>query len=774
MSTALLRRRGAARVSGVLGVCALVSTGVVVSSTAASAEEETVTGTLQTFAAEAFAPQADELPTGLVEAIQRDLGISAEEYLANAAAAKVAADVSAQLVDAGVNINATVIDGQDVTLYVEAEADVAAAEAVGAKVEIGLPEVNSDETEEQEYFAQDDFKGGYGYGTLDDFETPTGAYRCSAGFNGTAGDGSPVNYTAGHCGYEFEDGHPWFHIPLDGPLFDSGSWVGDADTPPPFLDRPLGENGPMHFGAGEDGLDGGLLNITEPGWTTPPQVAVWGGGTGAPDDGAAVNIYDSTDAVVGQPACKSGATSGWTCGEVLWAEDTVELSTAENVTAFIFTACMLSGDSGGSIVSGNYALGVNSFSNAQSDATCDSSNWNPATVFDPETDGANGNLGGGFAVTSGTANAETVFGDDFNLAIHVGTPAVTSPEDGGTTDQTPTISGSVEAAAGATVTVEIEGGPTVEGTVAADGTWSADVDEELAPGTYTYTATASHTANGASEATTSDATTGSFEVVEQQVEDLAVDSPTEGQTTGNARPEFSGAGQPGATVALTVGDAEYGTAEVGEDGAWTLTPSSDLPVGVRFDAVVTQTFEDDTQKVTVADLGIEAADVTITTPEDGSTVAGDVVFEGTSFAGASIGLLLEQAADAAADDAQPRLGVRAEGEDDVEEWAGEFEIDDAGNWTFDPAEDLPEGEYTITATATLEGGDPELSDSEAVATFTVANGGGDDDGGNGEDGDEDLPDTGSSGTTWMIVGGIALLLAGGAAVAVRARRNTTA
>lgn len=767
MSTALLRRRGVARVSGVLGVCALVSTGVVVSTTAASAEEDTVTGTLQTFAAEAFAPQADELPTGLVEAIQRDLGISAEEYLANAAAAKVAADVVAELEAAGVNINASAISGQDVTIYVEAEADVAAAEAVGATVKIGVPE-KSDGLEEQELHPQDDFKGGYGYATVDDPEAPSSLYRCSAGLNGTSG-GNPVNFTAGHCGYEFDEGHPMYHLPLDGPLFDSDSW-----TTGEFLDHPLGENGPMHFGAGEDGNDGGLLNITAPNWTPVPQVATWGGGTGAPDDGESVNVFDSTDAIVGQPACKSGATSGWTCGEVLFAEDTVQLSTEETVTAFIFTACMLSGDSGGAIVSGNYALGVDSFSTAATTATCDSSNWNPATEYQ-EGGFSDGDIGGGFAVTSGSANAETLFGDDYSLSIHVGTPAVTSPEDGATTGQTPTISGTVAAAEGATVSVAIEGGPTVEGTVGADGAWSAEVDETLEPGTYNYTATASHTANGASDVTTGGEATGSFEVVEKQVEDLAVDSPTEGQTTGNARPEFSGTGQPGATVTLSVGDADYGSAEVGEDGSWAIAPESDLPVGVRFDAVVTQSFEDDTQEVTVAGLGIEAAAVTVTAPEDGSTVAGDVNFEGTSFAGADIGLLLEQAAaDAAGDDAQPRLGLRAEGQDDVEEWAGEFNIDDAGNWTFDPAEDLPEGDYTITAQASLEGGDPELSSSEAVASFTVSNGGGGDDSGNGDDGDEDLPDTGSSGTTWMVVGGIALLLAGGAAVAVRARRNTTA
>ncbi|WP_051425825.1 Ig-like domain-containing protein [Jiangella gansuensis] len=772
MSTALLRRRGAARVTGVLTACALTGTGVIASTTAAFAEEEAAPASLQTFAAEAFAAQADELPSGLVEALERDLGLSAAEYLANAAAAKVAADVVAELKAGGVDINASIINGQELTVYVDAEADVPLVESVGATVVVGEPEsTDTGSLERPDYYAQDDFKGGYGYATVDNVEDPEAANRCSAGFNGFAANGDPVNYTAGHCGSDFPEGHPWFHLQTDAPLFDSEDWAG-----PDLLTRPLGQNGPMHLG---DGADGGLLNITESGWTTPPQVVTWGGGTGAPDDGTAVNVYDSTDPIVGQPACKSGATSGWTCGEVLFEEDTLEIGVGGDetaaVTAFIFNACMLSGDSGGSIVSGNYALGVDSFSNAATTETCDSSNWVPSQTYEEGGFIDRGsNIGGGFAVTGGSINAETLFGDDFSLAIHVGTPAVTAPEDGATTGQTPTISGTVQAAAGATVTVEIQDGPTVEGTVAGDGSWSAEVTETLEPGEYSYTATASHTANGASEATTSGETTGSFVVEEgPEVEDLTVESPTEGQTTDNARPTFTGTGHPGGTVALTVGETAYGEVEVAEDGTWSITPGSDLPVGVRFDAVVTQSAEGETQDVTVAGLGINAADVTITAPEDGSTVAGDVVFQGTSFADATIGLLLEGAT-AADDAAEPRLGIRAEGQDDVEEWAGEFEIDEAGNWTFDPAEDLAEGEYTITATATLEGGDPELSDSEAVATFTVANeDDGDDSGdaGGSENGDEDLPDTGSSGTTWMIVGGIALLVAGGAAIAIRARRS---
>lgn len=745
MSTALLRRRGAARVTGALAACALVGTGILASSTAASAEEESVTATLQTFAAEAFAPQADELPSGLVEAIERDLGISPAEYLANAAAAKVAADVSAQLVDAGVNVNATVLDGQDVTLYVEAEADVAAAEAVGAKVEIGSPE--TEDYSQYDFAPKADHKGGYAFFTLADAEEGLG-FRCSVGFSGYTPEGADRYLTAGHCGVDGETyeqlAGPVFDVPLDEP-------IGPPTTPPTPLDigDELGDitDGSMHFGPDFVNYDAGLVDITNGDFTGVPQVAGWGGGQGNPDADS-VTVYGSIDAVVGAEACKSGSTSGWTCGTIQSAEETVTFNTGETVTGFIFDACMLSGDSGGSIVVGNYALGVNSGSD-----------------FGPDCN--TGTFGIGFAVSGGQYNALDVLGDQWELNVAVNAPTVTAPE--GESGQSVTFEGTVEGAtADHRVTVSVDGGEPVEGAVNADGSFSVPLEGDLEPGEHSYAVQAFYGNHSQSEVTE-----GSWTVTEAPpVEELSVDSPSDGQTTSNARPEFSGTGQPGATVALTVGDAEYGTAEVGEDGAWTLAPSGDLPVGVRFDAVVTQTFEEDTQKATVADLGINAPAVTITAPEDGSTVAGDVTFTGTSFSGATIGLLLEQAADAASDEAQPRLGLRAEGEDDVDEWAGEFDIDDAGNWTFDPAEDLPEGEYTITAQATLEGGDAELSDSEAVVTFTVANGGGDDEG--GDDGDGDLPDTGSSNTTWMIVGGVVLLLAGGAAVALRARRNTTA
>ncbi len=96
------------------------------------------------------------------------------------------------------------------------------------------------------------------------------------------------------------------------------------------------------------------------------------------------------------PACKSGSTSGWTCGVV--TADKVTESVNDNgelldVYGFHFSAFLLSGDSGGAIVSGHYSIGVDSYGNMSS---CD----------DAADDDA---VAGGFAIVDGKYNAEAMF-----------------------------------------------------------------------------------------------------------------------------------------------------------------------------------------------------------------------------------------------------------------------------------------------------------------------------------------------------------------------------
>lgn len=732
MSEMLRRRRGAARFAGVLVASAVVSGGVFASSTAAQADEQ-IPVTVPTFAADDFIELAAQLPATLREAIERDLGVAPEQYLANAERARAASDAATLLRNQGVDVLGASIDGQDVTINVASDSDAAAVEASGARVVVGpLEALNTD----REVQPARDHKGGYGYAYQVSEPDETGAFqlsRCSVGFSGYDPDGNSRYLTAGHCGIDEATGeqftYPVHHIELDAPIWGTEDWASEFPGPD------LGEfvPGSFHFG-GEH--DGGLVDITNPEWTAVPQVAGWAGGAGAPDD-ASVTIRGPIDAVAGAQACKSGATSGWTCGDILVPVQSTPVG-EQAVTGFIFNACMLGGDSGGSVVVGNYALGVNSGSTHDGRTECDS--WNPAQS--PDSDG---DFSIGYSLATGQYNALTLLGGEWELSVAVATPVVTSPEDGGETGPRPTFTGTVEGARSThEVRVVIDGDDAYEGRINDDGTFSVAIDE-LVPGEHTYEVTASY-----GNFSRSAVAEGTFTSTEVQAEPLTVASPTDGQTTGNARPSFTGTGQPGATVTLTVGDEVYGEATVGDDGSWTIAPSADLPVGERFDATVTQEFEGDVQSVTVADLGITVPAVTIAEPEDGATVTGDVVFSGTVYPAAELTLAIE----GTVTESSERVQTAAD------EWAGELEIGEDGSWTFTPAEALENGEYTLTASAAVEGGDPELTASETSVSFTVA-----DDG-------EELPDTGSS-NVWMIVVGVALLALGGVAIAIRARRNGT-
>lgn len=738
MTTTLPRRRNAARVAGLLVASAVVCGGVFASSTAAQADEQ-IPVSVPTFAADDFIELAAQLPATLREAIERDLGVAPEQYLANAERARAASDAATVLRDRGVDVLGTSIDGNDVTINVASEADAAAVEASGANVVVGPLASMSTEREVQ---PAADHKGGYGYAYQVSEPDETGAFdlsRCSVGFSGYDSDGNSRFLTAGHCGVSEDTGeqftYPVHHIDLDGPIWDSEDWA--AEFPGPDLGEFV--PGSFHFG---EGHDGGLVDVTGADWTSVPQVAGWGGGSGAPDE-ASVTVRGPIDAVVGAQACKSGATSGWTCGEILVPAQETPVGD-QSVTGFIFNACMLGGDSGGSVVVGNYALGVNSGSTHDGRLECDS--WNPAQSAN--TGDADFSIG--YSLSTGSANALSLLGNQWELSVAVSTPAVATPEDGAETGPRPTFTGTVEAARSThKVRVVVDGEHTYEARITDEGTFSVPVTDALTPGEHTYEVTASY-----GNFSRSEVVEGSFTSTEVQAEQLTVGSPSDGQVTGNARPGFTGTGQPGATVTLTVGGEAYGEAAVGEDGSWSITPSADLPVGQRFDATVTQTFEGDTQAVTVADLGITVPPVTIAEPEDGSTVTGDVVFSGTAYEGATLSLAIE----GTVTESSERVQTAAD------EWEGELEIGEDGTWTFTPAEPLENGEYTLSASATVEGGDPELTTSETSVSFTVA--------AEGDDDGDSLPDTGSS-NTWMIVVGVALLALGGVAIAIRARRNGT-
>ncbi|TXC97496.1 S1 family peptidase [Streptomyces sp. ISID311] len=144
---------------------------------------------------------------------------------------------------------------------------------------------------------------------------------CSLGFNVNNGVGNNYVITAGHC------------VEQDGTYFD-GSW------------NRIGERVAQHYG-GEEGGDWGL--ITAPDETWPSRVNGYG------QNGPEITGTGSVEGIPqGTEVCKSGATTGVTCGTVqyddVWRGDVKNLLQAKIVCD--------RGDSGGPLYLGNTGLGI--------------------------------------------------------------------------------------------------------------------------------------------------------------------------------------------------------------------------------------------------------------------------------------------------------------------------------------------------------------------------------------------------------------------------------
>ena len=148
-------------------------------------------------------------------------------------------------------------------------------------------------------------------------------YICSLGFNGYDSSGRSIFLTAGHCGA----GYPTFSH--------NGSYIGGtrAYTFP--------------------GHDYSFVNIDNPGaWAPQPVVNEY--------NGYGVYVYGSSQAAVGSSVCKSGRTTGCTCGTIQAYNVTVNYPEGTVYGLTQANACTEGGDSGGSWMNGNYAQGLTS------------------------------------------------------------------------------------------------------------------------------------------------------------------------------------------------------------------------------------------------------------------------------------------------------------------------------------------------------------------------------------------------------------------------------
>ncbi len=317
-----------------------------------------------------FEAAAELLPEGLVEAVERDLGIEAADYLASAEAAVDATVVVDALAEAGIEVAGSEIDGTELTVWVRDDADAAVVESVGATAIVGeqvLPDVS-----DVVFEAADDLYGGAGWA----YETSeSGKYvTCSLGFSGYDAAGADVMVTAGHC---FDSYSSRGDDPLAVNWTKPKEYGGNASL---GGDIGLRVSGSSQYG---DGYDVGLVKASASGAVARPSVLSWGSdGRSAPLSQSPVTMTGATAATVGAPICKSGATSGWTCGEVTHVDQLVMVSD-ELVNVIISDACMLPGDSGGAAVIGTAAAGINSGSSFPSTAGDDCEATGESSVFFP-------------------------------------------------------------------------------------------------------------------------------------------------------------------------------------------------------------------------------------------------------------------------------------------------------------------------------------------------------------------------------------------------------
>ncbi|WP_202566216.1 cell wall-binding repeat-containing protein [Agreia sp. COWG] len=495
---------------------------------------------------EEFAPEASTLDPGLVDAIQRDLGQSGEQYLASAAAASDASYVIEDLGDEGHPILGSQLNGTQLTVFVgSGDTDTAAAaQQAGATVAYGSPPALDIDTTSVVPLA--DLYDGQGWG----YQNSGGGAACSVGFVGTGPSAARQFVTAGHC---FPPG-----TAITGQAFAlNQSAAGAPLSRGADLGLPIASS--FQFGGGSDS---GLVSVNSS-WTLKPQALTWGNGTGAALATAPIAVTDSRAAVTGASLCKSGERTGWSCGTILAVDYDISVG-SNTVNSIIATTCADHGDSGGAALSGSTAIGITSAGTDTSTVPCGSENY--FSSYFPMVSTA-----GKASVNSAQRNWEPL--------VTVAPPVVTSPPSGASIIQGGSMTGTL-AAGNATnrVTVTISGdtsGPRIAA-VAAGGAWAVPLTG-LPVGTYNYTATARWNTYSVSSTTS-----GTFTVVPRPSTSRLSGDDRYATSVAIAKASYPGSAD---TVYVATGEnypdaLSAAPAAVAEGAPLLLVPSSSVPQSV--------------------------------------------------------------------------------------------------------------------------------------------------------------------------------------------------
>lgn len=518
------------------------------------------------------------------------------------------------------------------------------------------------------------------------------AFLCSIGFNGFNSEGQPAVITAGHCTLDDSVTETFLTDPTDDEangsktpsiLAELGTWG--------FSQFGGTGNSPVDLKTGANvGTDVAVINNINSELDLLPEVTQWE--NAADLTAATTRITGTADAVVGAPVCKSGRTTGWSCGDVTAVGEFFvrgHKGTQEDIRGVLgfestLTTNAKPGDSGGSTISGNNAMGINSAVGIREGAE---------RMFSTSlTDGLT-HLGG------------------YTVAVFVDVPKLTSHENKGTVLTGAAITGN--APAGSTVNLTLNG-ETTDLKAAADGSWSFKAPSTVpSGGKLEFKVQA---VNGFNKSKTS-----SYEltVEEAPLDAPVITNPANGAEIADTFQTITGTGKAGAKVTVKVSgtntedDAkddtagtlaaveETETATVASDGTWELKLDEALTYGVYTVTAVQDGIANKAPSAqAVAEFAVILEAPAITSITDGQDFAeGSTPTEvsGTGTAGAEVALQIGDANDQPL--GEPLIAV----------------VNDNGSWTVRDLPALTAGSYKA---AVLQGLSGALSDP-AVVTFTV-------------------------------------------------------
>jgi hypothetical protein len=288
---------------------------------------------------------------------------------------------------------------------------------------------------------------------------------CSTGFSAFDPAGLPSVLTAGHCS---DDGAAQ-QATLEFPQWNRAGLLGTfgfSQFGGPGNSRISGNPGnpPDPANPGNVGTDVAVIGSIRAGLDPEPAASTWNDPSLAGPD---VKIIGTAAPVVGEPVCRSGRTSAWSCGTI----DEVGIYVVQGrsadpadlraFTGFLSFAVQSSGgDSGGPWLSGNYAVGIHS----------------AGDVPDPLGNVRN------FAIAATLDDALAVL-PGYQLELFLNRPVVSSPASGGTFAAGQTVTGQVPAApatavaAGSKVRITVSGQAPFEVPVDRGGNWSFTAPE---------------------------------------------------------------------------------------------------------------------------------------------------------------------------------------------------------------------------------------------------------------------------------------------------------